>query len=160
MAEARWIRLLAEVRADRAAWEGHLAELEAVGLVGPPFDKGELARVALALDHGYCSLEALLARITRTLEASSIETSSWHRELLRSSSLELPELRPALLSVESLSGLSRLLSFRHFLRRACSTSLDGEALRDLRGRARALAPVLGADLDKVESWLESVASGS
>lgn len=158
MADARWIRLLAELRADRRAWEAQLAELDLVRLSGPPFDKGELARVALALDHGYSAVEALLARVTRTLEQGAAEGPSWHRDLLRLSTLELPGLRPPLVGDESAQELARLLAFRHFLRHAYSTPLDGDALLELRGRALALAPGLAIELERVEAWIEQVAA--
>lgn len=155
---ARIERLRAEVAHDRQVLAVHLDELERVPLAGPPFEPGEVARVAIAVDHAYSAVEAILARVARTIEGDVPEGRSWHQALLEASALELEGIRPALVSPASLPGLRRLLGFRHFFRHAYAAPLEGAPLRDLRDVARDLRAPLDADLARVESWLRALAS--
>ena len=55
--------LRAEIASDRASLSVHLVELACLKLQGPSFDLGEMARAAVALDHAYSAVEAILARL-------------------------------------------------------------------------------------------------
>jgi len=153
-------RLRAEVSSDREALEAQLRELDSLGLEAEPFDRGEVARAALALDRCYSAVEAILARVARVVEGGVPEGPDWHQALLSVMALALPGLRPPLLSSESVRGLRQLLSFRHFLRHAYATPLEGARLAGLRADLRLLVPVLDRDLDALESWLEALDDAS
>ena len=60
-------RLRAEVASDRAALGRWLDPLESLDPAAQR-DEGTLAVVAWRLHHAYCAIEAILARVARTIE--------------------------------------------------------------------------------------------
>ncbi len=154
--KAQLQRLRAEIGSDRAAFDARAAEL--AGLDLSHADDGTLARAAVALHHGFGAIEAALARLARTLGEGVPEGPDWHQALLTAMALEVPEVRPAVLSPESLRALRRLLGFRHFFRHAYAVALDADQLASLRAEALALREPLKADLDRLDAFLAQVAS--
>jgi hypothetical protein len=71
--------------------------------------------------------------------------------------LELPGVRPAVLSRASVDALRRLLGFRHFFRHAYAVELDPVQLDALRREALALAPRLVSELDRLDVFLAEAA---
>ena len=151
-------RLRAEIQSDRDAWVSRLDELR--GLSPSASDAGTLARVAVALHHGYGAVEAALERIARTVEGSVPVGRDWHVALLESMSLEIESVRPRVLSRESLSLLRSLLAFRQFFRHAYATTLEPQRLESLRSEMLALSAPLAADLDRFDAHLAAVASST
>ncbi|MEN9800713.1 MAG: hypothetical protein RL653_4410 [Pseudomonadota bacterium] len=100
----------------------------------------------MALHHAYGSIESALARISRHVEGEEPSGGHWHQELLEAAALDIPGIRPALLSGESLVALRELLASRHFFRHGYAVTLDAARL------------VLG-DFAAVDRWLAAVAAG-
>lgn len=155
--KARIQRLRAEVKSDREAFEARVSELSGLDLGAAAGSEAELARAALALHHAYSAVEALLDRVSRTIEGSLPEGPDWHQALLDSMALEIDGIRPRVLADESLRLLRRLLAFRHFLRHAYAVPLDREQLARLHDDALALAPRLADDLDALDAFLHRLA---
>lgn len=150
-------RLRAEVESDRDAVSRWLDELAAIDL-GAEADRGSLARAAWALHHAYSGLEAILERTMRTIEGSLPEGPDFHKALLDDAALELEEVRPRLLSRQTVIQLHDLRTFRHFVRHAYAVDLDAERLADLQRRAIDLRGPLEADLDRLDAWLTELSS--
>jgi hypothetical protein len=150
-------RLRAEVRSDHRAFAARIEELRGIDLASESAADGDLARAALAAHHAYCAIESALERLARTIEGSVPEGPDWHQALLDSMALEIPGIRPALVSAESLRLLHRLLAFRHFLRHAYAVPLDRARLERLRDEALELAPLLAADVERADVFLATLA---
>ena len=148
-------RLRAEVQHDLRAFEDRLEEVRSIDLVHP--SSAETALVAVALHHGYSAIETALSRVARAIEGSLPTGPDWHQELVESMALDIPEVRPAILSQETLPLLRRLLAFRHFFRHAYAVPLDPAQLADLRAQAEALRAPLRADLEKLDRFLDAAA---
>jgi len=146
--------LRAEVRDTRAVVMRRLAEATAVGLD----TASDRARVALALHHAYVALESLLERTIRFFDEGVPTGSDSHRALLHRAGLEVPELRPALLSGRALSAARELLKFRHFLHHDYGADLEAAPLARLQDQATGLAAVLPADLDALDAWLGALSA--
>jgi hypothetical protein len=149
-------RLRAEIASDRRAFRERVEELRSIdpSLVTP----AACAQVAVALHHGYSAIEAVLERSARTIEGSLPTGPDWHVALLEATVLEVPEVRPALISRDSFHLLRRLLAFRHFFRHAYAISWDTEKLRGSRQDMLALLPGLEADLDRWDAHLAATAA--
>lgn len=106
-----------EIAADRRAFEERAGELEDLVLAAGASDPNVLARAAVALHHAYSAVESALARIAKVLdtEPSGI---NWHRSLIETAVIEVPGIRPGLLSASALPHLRDILAFRHFFRHA------------------------------------------
>lgn len=118
--------------ADRAALDAHLDLLDAFDLEED--DPGEVARVVLALHNAYCTIEAIVERVTLFVHGSIA----------------------AIFSPAAVAELSDLRAFRHLVNHAYAAEYDPERLRWLRARAPRLRPALHADLEALESWLGSL----
>jgi hypothetical protein len=151
-------RLRAEVAADRKAFEERVAELAALDL--GIATASSLAQAAVALHHAFGAVEAALSRVARLLEGSVPEGPDSHRALLETMALEIPEVRPVVLSQASLSLLRRLLGFRHFFRHAYAVSFDAAQLEALRRDALSLQVPLAQDFQRLDAFLEAVARAS
>ncbi|HEX2689336.1 MAG TPA: hypothetical protein VHN14_22095 [Kofleriaceae bacterium] len=103
-------------------------------------------------------MEAALARVARLLEGSVPQGFDWHQHLLHAMSLEIPSVRPAVLSPASHAALRKLLGFRYFFRHAYAIALDPDQLAALRATALALRVPLQRDLDALDSFLEELAA--
>lgn len=88
-----------------------------------------LDSVALNLHGYYVGMEKALEAVAREIDDSLPAGSTWHRDLLEQMALEVPTVRPAVLSESSVLALRALLGFRHFVRNAYSVDLDPELVR-------------------------------
>ena len=150
-------RLRAEIASDRAALSACLDELAALSLTPPAADRGDLARVAVALHHAYSAYETILVRLAREFEGEPAAGPDWHQALLDRMSLELEGVRPRVIAAESQAALRLLLGFRHFFRHAYAVALDPERLEALRSRAVSSRELLSADLDAIDAFLAGLA---
>jgi hypothetical protein len=150
-------RLRAELRSDVAAFHARARELEQVR--PEPADAGACALAAVALHHAYGSIESALARISRHVEGEEPSGGQWHQALLEAATLDIPGVRPPLLSGGSLAALRELLGFRHFFRHAYAVTLDASRLESLRANLLRAAPFVLEDFAAVDRWLAGVAAG-
>ncbi len=149
-------RLRAEVASDRAALGRWLDPLESLDPAAQR-DEGTLAVVAWRLHHAYCAIEAILARVARTIEGGVHEGPDRHKELLDAAALEVEEVRPALLSRQTVVALHELRSFRHFVRCGYTVALDPLKLAAVRAQLLGARWGLEEDLAAIDAWLADVA---
>jgi hypothetical protein len=151
-------RLRAEIASDRLAFGARLDELRGLELsLSVP---AVLAQTAMSLHHAYGAVESLLVRVALALEGSIPTGGDWHVALLETMALDIQGVRPRVVSQEALVLLRRMLGFRRFFRDAYAVPLDPARLSALREDAAALAPLLAADLDRLDAHLAGVAAGA
>jgi len=151
---ARLALLRAEICADRQALTVHrdtvVAALEAAPWApGAPVN----AVVAVALHHYYAALEAIFERVARVFEGTPPAGDRWHVDLLFAMSVEVPDVRPAIVGESGRVDLRDLLGFRHFFHHAYAVSLDPERLFALGNALVRVHTVLSGDLDRFEAAL-------
>jgi len=66
----------------------------------------------------------------------------WHQSLPETMTMEVPGIRPAIVSEQALPALREFLASRHFFRHADSVPLDPARLASLSTRAAAVQPTL------------------
>ncbi|MBK7586816.1 MAG: hypothetical protein IPI67_42340 [Myxococcales bacterium] len=146
----------AELGSDRQAFEGRVEELRVLNAATA--SPAEVAQLAVALHHAYGAVEAALARIARVIERGLPEGPDWHSALLHAMTLDIPSVRPAVLSGQSVAALRKLLAFRHFFRHAYAAEWDREQLATLRQCAVDAGPQVVADLGAFEAVLARLAA--
>jgi len=72
--------------------------------------------VALNLHGFYSGLEKIFEKIAATVDGSVPNAANWHQELLSQMSMEIPEVRPAVISQELRDMLEDYRGFRHVVR--------------------------------------------
>ena len=118
--------LAAILRGDLEAIERLSALLERFGgaLDLSTRDSDHVWAAAMALHHLYNALEHSFERIARTCDEWVADQARWHRDLLSRMFLDLPGVRPAVLSSALRGTLEELLAFRHFVRHAYDAALE------------------------------------
>lgn len=102
----------------------------------------------------YTAMEDLLKQIAKAFENHVENTNSFHKELLTRMNVEIPKIRPAVLSQQSFLMLDKVRSFRHFFRHAYDCELDEAALRALQTKIRDGYSQIENDLLKFRSYVE------
>lgn len=132
--------------------------------VGEGTDPELVAATALFLQHFYTAIEDTLVRIAERLDGSAPSGEEGHRLLLDQMALDIPEVRPAVLTPEIRRHLDVLRRFRHRARHAYDEDYDwhrmGEPLA-ARAQVTELLPAffkgVGKDLRRIISALEEAA---
>ena len=136
--------LKAEVAEDcRVLVESAAAARERFGSGTDP----ELEACAFQLSRLYNVVEQMALRIAKAFENNIDDEHGWQMELLRRLSLEIPGVRPALLSPELLSDLQDLRGFRHVVRHAYDLTLKKEKMAPLLDAAQRTAQRLPASCE-------------
>lgn len=120
------LRLLAaEVRAELARCERTATEIEPARrtITEPGHPRLALYGAAALLETFYTGVEKALTRIAIAMGGVP-EGASWHRRLLDDATLDLPKLRPPVLSESTARMLEPYLAFRHRFRNLYLFDLD------------------------------------
>jgi hypothetical protein len=113
-----------------------------------------------ALVHGwYTHLERLLERVARELDGSAPVGGNWHRDLLRSMTLDRPGRRPPVIDAALAERLDPVLRFRHLFRNLYVLHLDREGVADATRRVLLAHPSVVSAIDALVAFLESVLQG-
>jgi len=91
-----------------------------------PSKRAETTHLAYLLHNLYCSLEDIFQEVAKTFENKVEDPAKYHRELLKRMYMDVPGIRPKLLSRESYCTLDELRGFRHIFRHAYGYELDRE----------------------------------
>ena len=90
-----------------------------------------LDSVALNLHGLYSGLERLFELIVRLVDGVTSAGDSWHRDLMQRMAQEVPELRPAVISANTLLALDEYRRFRYLVRNLYTFNLVPEKLEAL-----------------------------
>ena len=152
----RFQRLIAEIQSDLEALDEIFSNVSDVyaRISNEPNEHQKMA-IAGYLHHFYTGVETIHQRIAQALEGDVPSGRQWHRELLTDMAIELPDVRPRVISNETKDLLNEYLSFRHVFRHGYALRLDWSRLKLL---IEELGPVFNqykSDLDKFLSHLLS-----
>jgi len=87
-----------------------------------------LDSASLNMHDVYSGFERVFKQIAATIDGSVPGSPEWHRELLEQMGLDLPKVRPPVLSNESIRSLDEYLRFRHVVRNVYTFSFDPERI--------------------------------
>jgi hypothetical protein len=142
---------LADIRraADKAQQAAHHASL------GGADETFYLDSTALNLHAFYNGVERLFEWLARELDDAHPRGSSWHRELLEQMTTEVPEVRPAIISVETHKALDEYLRFRHLVRNLYTWDFVPARIAELIARLPATLQLLANDLARFRQFLDT-----
>jgi hypothetical protein len=107
----------------------------------------------------YTCLETLFLRISQHFE-NTLARDKWHSDLLHKMTLEVPGVRPAVISADTFAGLEELLKFRHFKRYYFEFRYDWDRLEYLQKRFEQARPLVDRDLDQFQEFLQRLTAAS
>ena len=114
-----------------------------------------LESIAYQIHNLYCTVEDLLKIVASCFENNMSSTSQWHSILLQRMTMEIPGIRPALLSPDSYTILNSMRGFRHFFRHAYASDIDYQQLTMNLHRALELKKHLDHDVSQFLLRLDS-----
>lgn len=114
--------------------------------------------VALNLHGFYGGLERLFERIAVIVDDARPVGEHWHQTLLQQMALEVPGVRPAVISESTRVKLDAYRSFRHVARNIYTFNLDPAKLKDLVVQAAGCFTQVQAELLAFADLLERQAS--
>jgi len=112
--------------------------------------------LALNLHDFYNGLERAFRLIGTMVDRSTPTGEGWHRDLLQQMCLDLPGLRPRVLSEETCAGLEEFLRFRHVVRNVYSFQLNGTRVQELAQQVRESYDRVAAEIEAFARFLEDV----
>ena len=98
----------------------------------------------------YSGIERVFVRIAEELNGGVPQGEQWHRQIVTDMSLEIPDVRPAVIEPDLARDLGDYLRFRHVFRNVYGSLLQAERMRPLEER---LPRVLAAFLTQVRTFL-------
>jgi len=116
-----------------------------------------LDSAALNLHDFYGGLERMFHMIATTLDRSVPAGPEWHRDLLQQMGLTVRQVRPQVLSPETIRALSEYLGFRHVVRSIYTFQFDPERLEHLVTGLRPVFAQVRDELETFASFLEHLA---
>jgi len=120
-------------------------------------DELDLMVIGSCLHGIYNAFEGYFFRIAKFFE-NNVDRSAWHRDLLDRMSLDIPGIRPALLTDASLvERIDELRRFRHLFRNLYKTRLHAAKLRIVSDAALGLAAEFLPLHEAFASWLLALA---
>jgi hypothetical protein len=152
------IRLLqTEIRADL---ESIAQAYDALGRLAD-LDKSEMAIAAAYYLHViYGLFENLFRRVAALFGNHVTERDRWHAQLLRRMTLDVPGVRPPIVSQELYESLDELRRFRHLFRNAYVLNFDPDRLAIVLKHARRIEPVYQRDIQRFLAFLDILADTS
>jgi hypothetical protein len=142
------LRLAAELRSELEYIDRTVSDAQPL-LLSVPGERITLYASAALLDTFYTRVEKAFRRIAAELGGLP-EGHGWQRALLENMALDIPEVRPAVLSVPTVKALSRFLSFRHRFRNLYLVELEPAPLATL---VQELAPSWSSARAEIENFL-------
>jgi hypothetical protein len=113
-----------------------------------------LDAVALNLHDFYTGAERICSQIAGELDKSVPSGREWHRELLRQMTLTLKDIRPPVLSADTMRQLDEYLRLRHVVRNIYTFQFDPAQIEGLVQQVRPAFEHLQSDLQHFQVFLE------
>jgi len=115
---------------------------------------------ALNLHSFYAGLEHVFEIIADGVDQVKPSGANWHQELLGQMAAEIPSVRPAVLSADTLNRLDRYRGFRHVVRNVYTFHLDPEQIEVLVRQLPPVAAQVEQELYTFARFLEHTTSSN
>jgi len=116
-----------------------------------------LESTALKLHNFYTGCERIFEKIAGEVNGGVPKTPDWHLRLLRTMSLEIPEVRPRILTPRLADRLGEYLRFRHLVRNIYGFELEEDKLTPLVAEIESVFRDLEDQLGQALIFLEEMA---
>ena len=111
---------------------------------------------SLNLHDAYSGFERVFKQIAAIVDGNVPASPEWHRELLEQMGLDMPKVRPPVLTSDSIERLDEYLRFRHIVRNVYTLSFDPERVGRLVKELEPTFEKMRQELLVFASFLEKV----
>ena len=113
---------------------------------------------ALRTQQFYTAIEDLFKQIAKSFENHIENMSNFHKEMFDRMNTEIPKIRPAVISKQSLVLLDKVRAFRHFIRHAYDCELDENELELIQNKLIHEYLLVEKDLQSFRAYIKKLAS--
>ncbi len=113
----------------------------------------------MRLHNFYTACERIFKLVAKEVNGGVPATEDWHKRLLQQMALDVNNLRPAVISRETLKALDEMLGFRHVVRNLYGFELEPERIDKLIRLALDVLPRFRKEIDDFTRFLVSLSSG-
>lgn len=158
----RFARLEATLRDECASLERVVEEARSARDRFAESEPGrlELRGIGDIVHDFYTGAERIFEKIAPELNGGLPAGPAWHRELLRNMTLDLPRIRPPVITRETARLLEEFLRFRHLFRSVYGFELEWPRLRALLERLPTAWGALHRDLERFVGFLAEAAQSA
>lgn len=119
--------------------------------------KEDMAVIAVAytLHNLYTAFEAYFLRVAKFFE-NNLDGGGWHHQLIARMELDIPGIRPALLSADMAEGLDELRRFRHVFRNLYKSKLQPERVAWVQRYAEPVVKLFGERHRQFIDWIDQL----
>jgi uncharacterized protein YutE (UPF0331/DUF86 family) len=115
---------------------------------------------AMRTQQFYTALEDLFKQIAKSFENHIDSMTNFHKEMLIRMATEVPKMRPAIISKESLILLDKIRAFRHFIPHAYDCELDEKELRLIQTKLIDDYHTVDKDLQTFSHYIKKLANST
>jgi len=123
-----------------------------------PVEDRELMLMAAYLHHFYTGLESMFERISDELDGGVGRRGNYHREVLRSMTIDIGGVRPRVISPELAEELDDYRKFRHLFRHAYAAELRWKKMGHLALNITAIYNLVEINIKGFATFLVNLAS--
>lgn len=155
-----FLTLAAEIRQELSSLARLADEIPATWAKGMKLPEGErqpyVESTALKLHNFYTACERIFETIAGEVNGALPQTPDWHLRLLRMMTVEVPRVRPRVLTPELAERLTDLLRFRHVVRNIYGFELHEQKVEPLVQELDGIWRELRGQLEEFVAYLEEV----
>lgn len=111
--------------------------------------------VALNIHSFYCGLERLFEKISFAVDGSMPKGVNWHQELLNQMAIEIPNVRPAVISEKTRNQLDTYRGFRHVVRNVYTYHISADKMKPLAKGIRPVFKQIEKELTAFSRFIQS-----
>jgi len=124
-------------------------------------NKEEIAEsAALRLHNFYTGCERIFKLIVSEVNGGVPHELDWHKRMLTQVSLEIEDIRPAVISLQTRKDLEELLRFRHVVRNIYGFELKPERIETLIALTTSLFPRFTKEIEDFMAFLIGIYNGA
>lgn len=157
---AQYKKLIVDIKDDLISIRKIAGDINQITLVLKN-EKGQVRGADLMacagyLHHYYTGVESILERISRSFDGGLVLGGDYHRELLRSMTLEIPDIRPSIISKELAEELDEYRRFRHMFRHAYGSEIRWPKMEPLANGIDSLTTTLTKKLSEFIRFVDKL----
>ncbi len=107
----------------------------------------------------YCGVERIFERIAEELNGGIPEGENWHIQLLKDMTLQIEEVRPAVISKELVAELKGYLEFRHRFRNIYGFELEWDKMKGLKETMPGVAERFKKEIKEFIAFMKKLTEG-
>ena len=111
--------------------------------------------IGMPIHAAYCGIESVIERLLKNIDKRTPSGDEFHKEMLLAASVDVDNLRPAIIGDKTLEELNNLRAFRHVIRKRYSHELGLERIVENGERIIKLFPLLTAEIREFQENYQS-----